>query len=89
MIALSTTAQARMRVYSKMEELGDRVLYNDTDSIVYRHSLLSNAPPNEGKVTLGNYLGDWTDELGDGKYIKTWVSGGPKCYGYKLTVHQQ
>ena len=30
-------------------------------------------------------MGDWTDELeGGGKHIQTWVSGGPKCYGYKL-----
>jgi hypothetical protein len=85
MIALSTTAQARMRLYSKMDELGERVLYNDTDSIVYRHSLLSNASGTDGKVKLGNYLGDWTDELGGGgKHIQTWVSGGPRCYGYKL-----
>ena len=35
-IAAYTTAQARLKLYSYIEELQDRVLYMDTDSIIYR-----------------------------------------------------
>jgi hypothetical protein len=73
-----TTSHARMRLYDMMNKLGERVLYTDTDSIIYTKSI-----DNSNVVKLGNYLGDWTDEL-EGKNITTFVSGGPKCYGYVL-----
>jgi hypothetical protein len=74
-IALFTTCYARMRLYDALDKLGEQVLYFDTDSVVY----------SEGKedLELGDYLGEWTDEL-DGKKIVKWVSGGPKNYGYVL-----
>ncbi|XP_061170591.1 uncharacterized protein LOC133179932 [Saccostrea echinata] len=55
--------------------LRNRVLYFDTDSIVYQHK--------EGQFnpTLGNSLGEWTDEL-DGDHIIKFMSGGPKNYAY-------
>jgi hypothetical protein len=31
---------------------------------------------------LGDNLGELTDELKPGDFIKTFVSGGPKCYAY-------
>ncbi len=35
---------------------------------------------------LGDFLGDFTDEINpkEGNYIKEFVSGGPKNYAYKL-----
>lgn len=36
---------------------------------------------------IGNFLGEMTDELskeGEGSYIKEFVSGGPKHYGYRF-----
>ena len=81
-IAAYTTAQARLKLYSYLEELGDRVLYYDTDSVIYISSEGSIDPP------TGSFLGDMTDELegeyGIGSYITEFVSGGPKHYGYEV-----
>lgn len=66
-IAAFTTAWARIKLYSEMDKLGHAVLYHDTDSIIYA-STGKNDPP------LGNFLGDFTDEL-DGDTITTFVSG--------------
>jgi hypothetical protein len=74
-IAAFTTSHARLRLYKQLSKLGEQVLYCDTDSIIYK--------PGEHEIKLGDYLGDWTDEL-DGHGITTFVSGGPKNYGYIL-----
>ena len=66
-IAAFTTAWARLKLYSEMEKLDRNVLYHDTDSIVYA-SDGTNDPP------LGNFLGEFTDEL-DGDTISVFVSG--------------
>lgn len=66
-IATFTTAWARMKLYSEMDKLGDAVLYHDTDSIIYAQNG-QNDPP------LGNFLGEFTDEL-NGGVITTFVSG--------------
>lgn len=56
-LAAFTTAHARLHLYETLEKLGDRVLYFDTDSIIYQHV--------EGlfNPTIVNSLGGWTDEL--------------------------
>ncbi|KAJ8019081.1 hypothetical protein HOLleu_42562 [Holothuria leucospilota] len=81
-IAAYTTAQARLKLYSYLEQLDERVLYFDTDSIIYISRLGQYDPP------IGNYLGDMTDELdkdyGTGSYITRFVSGGPKNYAYEV-----
>ncbi|KAF8794344.1 hypothetical protein HNY73_002335 [Argiope bruennichi] len=74
-LASFTTAWARIKLYDEMEKLGKSVLYHDTDSIIYA-SDGTNDPP------LGNFLGEFTDEL-DGDTITTFVSGGPKNYAFK------
>ena len=74
-IAAFTTAYARLKLYDLLDLLQERVLYYDTDSVVYVHE------PGKPEPPLGNYLGDLTDEL-DGDYITTFVSGGPKNYAY-------
>ena len=79
-IAAFTTAQARWQLFHELEQLGDRVLYYDTDSIVYVER--ANAP-DEYRPSLGDYLGELTDEV-DGHNILSFVSGGPKNYAYKL-----
>lgn len=50
-----------------MDKLGRSVLYHDTDSIVYVIDGMNDPP-------LGNFLGDFTDEL-EGDTISTFVSG--------------
>ena len=74
-IAAFTTAYARLKLYDLLDLLQERVLYYDTDSVVYIHEPGKPDPP------LGDYLGDLTDEL-NGGYITTFISGGPKNYGY-------
>jgi len=65
-----------------MEKLGERCLYTDTDSLIYR------VAPGEEDLPLGNFLGDLTCEItgkyGPGSFISTYVSGGPKNYSYKV-----
>ncbi|KAG8173060.1 hypothetical protein JTE90_016152 [Oedothorax gibbosus] len=63
-------------LYAELEKLGKDVLYFDTDSIIYK-SRGDNDPP------LGDYLGDFTNELEDDDFITTFVSGGPKNYAYE------
>ena len=74
-IAAFTTAYARLKLYDLLDLLQERVLYYDTDSVVYVHEPSKPDPP------LGDYLGELTDEL-NGDYITTFISGGPKNYGY-------
>ena len=74
-VAAFTTAYARLKLYDLLDLLQERVLYYDTDSVVYVHQ------PGKPEPPLGDYLGDLTDEL-DGDYITTFVSGGPKNYAY-------
>ncbi|GFU38971.1 uncharacterized protein NPIL_10371 [Nephila pilipes] len=75
-IAAFTTCHARLKLYSEIEKLNESVLYFDTDSIIYK-SDGKNDPP------LGNFLGEFTDEL-NGGIITSFVTGGPKNYAYKL-----
>ena len=75
-IAAWVTAQARLKLYEYLEELDDRVLYMDTDSVIYLNRC------DDKDVKIGNFLGQMTDEL-DGGYIKEYVSCGPKQYAYK------
>ncbi|XP_053405164.1 uncharacterized protein LOC128558905 [Mercenaria mercenaria] len=76
-IAAYTTAQARLKLYSYLEKLGPRALYADTDSVVFTSKVGDWMP------SLGDYLGDLTDEI-QGNHIKTFVASGPKSYGYQL-----
>jgi len=80
-IAAYTTCQARLKLYSFIEKLDKRVLYFDTDSIIYT------ARRGEAVIPTGTNLGDMTNELKDfnhGAYITEFVSAGPKNYGYKV-----
>jgi len=76
-VACFTTSWARLRLYEALELLGERVLYFDTDSIIYLEE------PDQPSPVLGDYLREFTSELEDDDYIEEFVSGGPKNYGYK------
>ena len=80
-VAAYVTAQARLKLYSYLEQLGKRVLYYDTDSVIYV------SLKNESNVETGKFIGDMTDELecyGPNSYITEFVSGGPKNYAFKV-----
>ena len=70
-VACFTTCWARLRLYTALEKLGQRVLYYDTDSVIY---CTDEGQPNP---VLGNYLGDFTSELKGDDYIVEFVSDGP------------
>ena len=76
-IAAYTTTSARLKLYDILDKLGHRVLYYDTDSIIFTYKEGEWMPP------LGDYLGELTNELSEGEYIIKFVSGGPKNYAYK------
>lgn len=76
-VAAFTTCHARLKLYESLEQLQERVLYFDTDSIIYT------TKPGEPDIPLGDYLGDMTNELDDGDFITEFTSAGPKNYGYK------
>ncbi|CAH1104349.1 unnamed protein product [Psylliodes chrysocephalus] len=80
-IAAFVTTLARLKLYSYLEKLEDRVLYYDTDSVIYV------SRPGALDIPTGEFIGDMTDELekeGSGSYITEFVSGGPKNYAYKV-----
>ncbi|XP_049826242.1 uncharacterized protein LOC126266383 [Aethina tumida] len=80
-IAAFVTAQARLKLYEYLEMLDTRVLYYDTDSVIYVSNNHFPDPP------TGKFIGDMTDELevyGIGSYITEFVSGGPKNYAYSV-----
>ena len=56
-VAAFVAAYGRMYLWETLHKLGDRVLYHDTDSIVYEPS------KDEMNVEIGYMLGDWENEL--------------------------
>ena len=80
-IASYTTSHARLALYRKLDYLNDKVLYYDTDSIIYI---------DDGKKSIktGDMLGDMTDEF-EGKAITNFVSTGPKSYSFIYGNNEQ
>ena len=83
-IAAFTTGHARLKLHSYMKILDNRVLYTDTDSIIYKTRPSSDVY----MVPLGPYLGDMTDEItskyGKNARILEYACTGAKSYG--LTI---
>ena len=78
-IAAFTTVYARLQQYDELDMLQVRVLYYDTDSVIYL------SQPGQPKPRLCNYIGDLTDKLG-GEHITVFASGGPKNCCYKTNT---
>ena len=70
-IACFTTCWARLKLYKALDSLQERVLYFDTNSVVFRSGLNDRKP-------LGSYLGDFKNELSEGDTITEFTSGGLK-----------
>ena len=70
-VACFTTCWARLKLYDALDILQERVLYKDTDSVVFLSAQGMPEPP------LGDYLGDFKDELPPDDYIVEFASGGP------------
>ena len=76
-VAAFTTCHARLKLYSYLEQLQQRVLYFDTDSVIYT------TRPGQPCIPLGDYLGEMTNELDGDDFITEFTSAGPKNYGYR------
>ena len=90
-IAAFCTSWARLKLWSVIQKLGKRVLYHDTDSIIFSVKDGEYVPP------LGTYLGQLTDELTckelsckkqgcSGHWIEEFVSCGPKNYSFRVNT---
>ena len=75
-IAIFTTAHARLKLYSALETLQQRVLYYDTDSVIYKWR------PGQVEIPLGVFLGEFTDEV-EGDPIIEFARGVQKTMGMK------
>ena len=71
----------QVNVYNKLDYLNEKVLYFDTDSIIYADDGTKN-------VKTGDMLGDMTDEI-SGKGITNFVSTGPNSYSFKYGDSEQ
>ena len=78
-IAAFTTSLARIKLYSVLDQLQEKVLYYDTDSVIFK----TTAEQSPHDPQLGDYLGDLTDELPSDRHIVEFVSTGPKSYCYR------
>jgi hypothetical protein len=74
-----TTCYGRMVLYKELDLLQDRVMYFDTDSIIFL------SKDSEYEPELGDYLGKFTNELKQDVHIVEYVSAGPKNYGFLLS----
>ena len=91
LIAAFCTCWARLELWSIMNRLGERVLYHDTDSIIFSGNDTDTYMPE-----IGDYLGQLTNELcckevgcvgcQEGHWITEFVSCGPKNYSFKLNT---
>lgn len=72
-LASFVTAQARLKLYGYLDQLGERVTYCDTDSCLYTQTAEQTGLP------LGDHLGDLTDETPGDPIIEA-VFSGPKNY---------
>jgi len=81
LLAAFVTSRARMRLYERLDVLGERVMYHDTDSVIAR------LEPDFPDLERGTELGEWSDELtraGDPQNtITDFVALGPKTYAYR------
>ena len=80
-IACFTMSHARLMLYDKLDYLNEKVLYFDTDSIIF-------ADDGTKTIQTGDMLGNMTDEL-SGKRISSFVSTGPKSYSFKYGDNEQ
>ncbi len=81
-IAAFVTANARLKLYNTINKLGKRLLYCDTDSMIFVSKKGDFMPE------IGTNLGDLSSEIDPSKsqYIQIFVSAGPKNYAYKTNT---
>ena len=78
-MAVAVPAYGRMVLYEQLAQLGQRVLYHDTDSIIYIWQ------PDAYNIPVSDTLGEWEVEKCDSKHggLRAFVGVGPKSYGIR------
>ena len=76
-VAAFVIAQAKLKLYGVLEKLNERVLYCDTESIIYVHK-----PDLWNPNIINNRLEEWTGEVPNARIMK-FVGIGPKNHGYE------
>jgi hypothetical protein len=74
-IASFVTAHARIRLLKGLNTVGRRVVYHDTDSVIYVRQ------PGLPDIEEGKFLGDWESETGS-QLIQNFIGLAPKTYAY-------
>ena len=80
-IYIACFTMAMLMLYNKLDYLKEKVLYFDTDSIIYADDGTKN-------IKTGDMLGDMTDET-SGKGINSFALTGPKSYSFKYGDNEQ
>lgn len=70
-------AYGRLTLFKYLNLVGERVLYHDTDSIIYLYD------PEKENIPENDLWGDWEEEKISKKGIDAFVSLGPKSYAIK------
>ena len=91
-IASMCRAYACLKLWKIMNQWGKRVMYHDTDLVIYIFN------PGQWKPPIGKYFGNLANELGcheigctgcsTGHWIVEFVSCGAKYYAYRLSTGQ-
>lgn len=82
-LGVFTTSHARICLYNALDTLGDKVIYYDTDSVIYR---VKEKDDRSANLNFGGFLGDW--EIEDVLIDKV-ISSGPKSYAYRDYKHKK
>lgn len=75
-------AYGRLTLFKELNRLGDRVLYHDTDSIIFIYK------PDHYNIPENDLWGDWEEEKISKQKITEFVSLGPKSYGIKTAANE-
>lgn len=73
-------AYGRITLFKELNKLGERVLYHDTDSIIYIYD------PAQYNIPESDIWGDWDEEKISKKGIEEFVALGPKSYGVRTAT---
>ena len=82
-VASFVTAYARLELFNLIDKLQKKVLYFDTDTVIY--SCCEGDQP----IKMGNYLGELTNELSTDEWITHFCSTGPKSYSYITNLNNE
>lgn len=67
-VACFTTSHAHLKLLKTLDLFGERVIYFDTDSLVYTWY------PGQSQAPCWNFLGDYTSQLAEGDFIQEWTN---------------